>query len=254
MGPGASLIELGSGSSAKTRILLRAMPALASYVPIDISADYLHDAVASLVNEFPALRVDPLVADFAQPFAIPLALSPDGETASPCLGFFPGSTIGNFAPPQAGVLLANLAQALGRGAYLLIGVDTTDNPALLLPAYDDARGVTAEFNLNLLSRINRELGGNFQLDQFSHAVRFDANLRRIEMHLVCERAQQVQVLGRTFDFTAGESIHTENAYKYAAPEFVRMALTADWPCLRSWRDPGASGFTVFLARCGDMLA
>ncbi len=121
----------------------------------------------------------------------------------------------------------------------------------MLPAYNDARGVTAAFNRNLLTRINRELEGNFPLDQFSHAVRFDERLRRIEMHLVCERAQQVQVLGRTFSFTAGESIHTENAYKYAAPTFIQMARKAHWDCLSSWRDPGSTGYTVFLARSSD---
>lgn len=239
----AHLIELGSGSSTKTRLLLRAMPALASYVPIDISAESLQAAAVALQQEFPALAVCPLAADFTQPFALPTT-----PQAGPCLGFFPGSTIGNFAPAQASALLANFGRALGTGAYLLIGVDTTDNPELLVPAYNDARGITAAFNLNLLARINRELEGNFQLEQFNHVAHFDAKKRRVEMHLICERAQQVQVLGRTFNFQAGESIHTENSHKYPATEFTRMSLQAGWQILRSWRDPGATGFTVFLAR------
>ncbi len=243
VGPGASLIELGSGSSIKTRLLLRAMPALASYVPIDISTDYLQHAAAALRQEFPDLAVCPLATDFSQPFLLPRM-----PQAAPCLGFFPGSTIGNFAPAQAAALLANFGRALGTGAFLLIGVDTTDNPELLLPAYNDARGVTAAFNLNLLARINRELEGNFQLEQFNHVAHFDAKKRRIEMHLICERAQQVQVLGRSFSLQAGESIHTENSHKYAATEFTRMSLQAGWQILRSWRDPGATGFTVFFAR------
>ncbi len=246
VGEGASLVELGSGASVKTRLLLDAMPHLARYLPVDISGDFLHDAVAGLRRDFPGLPVQPIVADFSRPFEVP------GDDGSPRLGFFPGSTIGNFTPEAAVALLRNFAQALGPGAWLLIGVDTTQDPARLVPAYDDARGVTAAFDLNLLARINRELGGDFDLDAFHHEARWNAAEGRIEMHLVSDRAQAVMVQGQRFDFGAGETIHTENAYKYADPAFRKLAADAGWRCVMSWRDTDASGFTVYLARHDDV--
>jgi dimethylhistidine N-methyltransferase len=248
VGPHAQLIELGSGSSVKTRLLLQAMPELAAYVPVDISEAFLNDAVAGLLRDFPHLVVKPVVADFTAPFALPRLPTQLHGQPSPRLGFFPGSTIGNFSPEAATTLLTQFAQALGPQAWLLIGVDTTQNPALLLPAYDDARGVTADFNRNLLMRINRELGANFSLRHFHHAARFDAAAGRVEMHLVSEIKQTVKVLGHSFDFQAGESIHTENAYKYTASAFMRLASNAGWREQRVWCDTEGTGFSVFLMR------
>ncbi|MFM8899966.1 MAG: L-histidine N(alpha)-methyltransferase [Burkholderiales bacterium] len=248
LGPQAQLIELGSGSSIKTRLLLQALPELAAYVPVDISEAFLNDAVVGLLRDFPQLLVQPVVADFTAPFALPRLPTQRHGQHSPRLGFFPGSTIGNFSPQAATNLLAQFAQALGPQAWLLIGVDTTQNPSLLVPAYDDAQGVTAAFNRNLLLRINRELSANFSLRHFHHAARFDALLGRIEMHLVSEVQQTVTVLGHRFDFKAGESIHTENAYKYTAPAFLRLARNAGWREHRTWCDTEGTGFSVFLMR------
>ena len=246
VGPGAQLVELGSGSSTKTRLLLQAMPSLAAYVPVDISKTFLSQSVAALSADFPNLVVQPVAADFTAHFELPQSpLAPQGR-GGVRLGFFPGSTIGNFSPQQATELLRQFAQALGPQSWLLIGVDTTQNPALLLPAYDDARGVTAAFNLNLLSRINRELGANFQLNRFHHAARFNPAEGRIEMHLISEVHQTVQVLGHRFEFRAGESIHTENAYKYSASSFRTLAGHAGWRGRRVWSDSHGTGFAVFL--------
>ncbi|MFM2447760.1 MAG: hypothetical protein RIS44_210 [Pseudomonadota bacterium] len=248
VGPHAQLIELGSGSSVKTRLLLQAMPELAAYVPVDISEAFLNDAVAGLLRDFPHLVVKPVVADFTVPFALPRLPTQLHGQPSPRLGFFPGSTIGNFSPEAATTLLTQFAQALGPQAWLLIGVDTTQNSAMLVPAYDDAQGVTADFNRNLLLRINRELGANFSLRHFHHAARFDAAAGRVEMHLVSEIKQTVKVLGHHFDFQAGESIHTENAYKYTAPAFMRLASSAGWREQQVWSDDQGTGFSVFLMR------
>ncbi len=242
-----SLVEIGSGSSRKTRLLLAAMHSLRRYVPVDISADFLQDAAAGIARDFPHLAILPVVADFTEPFELPAS---DAAGAAPDstgnLGFFPGSTIGNFTPDAAVDLLMRLGLALGARSRLLIGVDTTQDPALLIPAYDDAAGVTAEFNLNLLDRINRELEGDFDRRDFRHLARHDPKLGRIEMHLVSQRAHEVHVRGRLFAFEAGETIHTENCYKYSPSEFLRMAHAARWRCERSWQDGGRTGFTVYL--------
>ena len=238
-----SLVEIGSGSSRKTRLLLAAMHSLQRYVPVDISADFLHDAAAGLARDFPQLAILPVVADFTQPFTLPSGATDDSAGN---LGFFPGSTIGNFTPDAAVDLMTQLGRTLGPRSRLLIGVDTTQDPALLIPAYDDAAGVTAEFNLNLLDRINRELGGDFDRRNFRHLARHDPKLGRIEMHLVSQCEQQVHVHGRTFFFADGETIHTENCYKYSPSVFLRMAHAARWRCERSWQDGGRTGFTVYL--------
>lgn len=242
-----SLVEIGSGSSRKTRLLLAAMGSLARYVPVDISADFLRDAAAGLARDFPRLAVLPVVADFTQPFALPAGDRAAGDSAGN-LGFFPGSTIGNFTPDAAVDLMTQLGRTLGSRSRLLIGVDTTQDPALLIPAYDDAAGVTAEFNLNLLDRINRELDGNFDRRDFRHLARHDPQHGRIEMHLVSQRAHEVRVRGRTFMFAQGETIHTENCYKYSPSQFLRMAHAAQWRLERSWQDGGRTGFTVYLLR------
>jgi len=240
-----SLVEIGSGSSRKTRLLLAAMHSLQRYVPVDISADFLHDAAAGLARDFPRLAILPVVADFTQPFTLPSGATDDSAGN---LGFFPGSTIGNFTPDAAVALMTQLGRTLGPRSRLLIGVDTTQDPALLIPAYDDAAGVTAEFNLNLLDRINRELDGDFNRRDFRHLARHDPQQGRIEMHLVSQRAHEVHVHGRTFAFAAGETIHTENCYKYSPTQFLHMAHAAHWRCERSWQDGGRTGFTVYLLR------
>ena len=242
-----SLVEIGSGSSRKTRLLLAAMTGLARYVPVDISADFLHDAVAGLARDFPGLAMQPVVADFTGPFALPGGDAATADSAGN-LGFFPGSTIGNFTPDAAVDLLAQLGRTLGPRSRLLIGVDTTQDPALLIPAYDDAAGITAEFNLNLLDRINRELDGDFDRRDFRNLARHDPQHGRIEMHLACQRDVEVHVRGRTFAFRAGETIHTENCYKYTPSQFLHMAHAAHWRCERSWQDGGRTGFTVYLLR------
>jgi dimethylhistidine N-methyltransferase len=245
-----SLVEIGSGSSRKTRLLLAAMRGLERYVPVDISAEFLREAAAALARDFPAIAVQPVVADFTAPFTLPAA-PPGSRAAAPGasaghLGFFPGSTIGNFTPQAAVDLLAGLAQALGPRSRLLVGVDTTQDPALLLPAYDDAAGVTAAFNLNLLDRINRELDGDFDRTAFRHLARHDPAEGRIEMHLLSLRDQTVRVRGRAFWFAAGETIHTENCYKYTPGRFLHLAHAAHWRCERAWQDGGRTGFTVYL--------
>ncbi len=246
-----SLVEIGSGSSRKTRLLLAAMHSLVRYVPVDISADFLHDAASSVARDFPDLAVKPVVADFTQPFPLPPTGTGTGhaeDDSAGNLGFFPGSTIGNFTPQAATDLLTQLGRTLGPRSRLLIGVDTTQDPALLIPAYDDAAGVTAEFNLNLLDRINRELDGDFDRSNFRHLARHDPQLGRIEMHLVSQCEQEVHVRGRTFVFAEGETIHTENCYKYSPSQFLHMAHAAHWRCERSWQDGGRTGFTVYLLR------
>ena len=211
---GSVLVEFGSGSSRKTEILLAALDKLAAYVPVDVSATALADARVRLAARFPALRVEPVVGDFRDPL-----LLPDDLAERPRLGFFPGSTIGNFRPAEARALLRSMAAALGSGGRLVIGVDLRKGSAALLPAYDDAAGVTAAFNKNLLARANRELGADFDLDGFRHEARFNGAESRVEMHLVSERAQTVRLLGRSFAFRPGETIHTENSHKYTIEAF-----------------------------------
>ena len=231
---GSVLIEFGSGSSRKTEILLRALDRLAAYVPIDVSASALADAATRLRAGFPGLRVHPLVGDFRAEPRLPADLA-----ERPRLGFFPGSTIGNFAPGEAVDLLRSMAKALGRGGRLVIGVDLLKGAEVLIPAYDDAAGVTAAFNLNLLARANRELGADFALDAFRHEARFDAERGRIEMHLVSLRAQEVRVLGRRFAFAGGETIHTESSHKYTVDGFCGLAARAGWTSQRVWTDAAA---------------
>jgi len=237
IGPGASLIEFGSGSSHKTPLLLGALEQPAAYVPIDISAEFLYESLKPLQARFPGVRFEPLVADFSKPEQMrPLRkLLPD---AGPKVGFFPGSTIGNFTPPEATLFLRQAADALGPGALMVIGVDSTTDASVLVPAYDDSRRVTAQFNLNLLVRINRELNGDFRLGDFRHEARFNAEQSRIEMHLVSLRDQEVWVLGKRFVFRAGETIHTENSYKYAERKFAQLAQAAGWREVGKWMEPG----------------
>lgn len=220
---GAALVEFGAGSSAKTRILLRAAPHLAAYVPVDISGAYLATQTAQLRQEMPDLEVLPVEADFTRPFELPPAL---GEV--PRIGFFPGSTIGNFEPHEANALLRNAAGLLGANALFIVGVDLIKDTEVLAAAYNDQAGVTAAFNLNLLTRINRELGGDFDLAGFRHHACYNSEQRRVEMHLVSLTRQRVRACGKSFDFRRGETIHTENSYKYTVESFRSRALGAGW--------------------------
>jgi dimethylhistidine N-methyltransferase len=228
---GELLVEFGSGSSLKTEILLdRILPSVA-YVPIDVSEAALADAKARLATRYPTLDVRPIVADFSRAVALPQDLSKRRKT-----GFFPGSTIGNLSPREAEGLLAIFGKVIGKGGRLIIGVDLKKDPRILIEAYNDASGVTAAFNLNLLHRINRELGANFDLDGFRHEAVYSPQNGRIEMHLVSARDQHVDIAERSFRFKAGESIHTENSYKYTLEQFRDVARASGWLPQRAWVD------------------
>jgi dimethylhistidine N-methyltransferase len=231
VGPKTALIEFGSGSTRKVRILLDAAPGIEAYVPVDISSEMLSQEAAQLQHDRPRLRVLPLAADFTQPFRLPGAIV--GLSRA---GFFPGSTIGNFEPHDASAFLAHARRMLGRKAVLIIGVDLVKDTNVLNAAYDDVAGVTAKFNLNLLTRINRELGADFDLDSFSHAAFYNCERHRIEMHLASRRRQKVRVAGRVIEFRAGETIHTENSYKYTIESFGALARGAGWTPLKTWTD------------------
>lgn len=229
----AILVEFGSGLSHKTEILLAHLPSLYAYVPIDVSASALNEAKHRLFKQFPGLDVRPVIADFSRPLTLP-----EDFTSRPKLGFFPGSTIGNFAPLAARRLLRLTRQLLAPDGRLIIGVDLKKDTGQLIAAYNDCAGVTAAFNLNLLERINRELGGTFDLTSFRHQAIYNSRAGRIEMHLVSSKDQAVRVLGRPFHLRAGETIHTENCYKYSIGQFQAFARTAGWLPGRFWCDAG----------------
>jgi dimethylhistidine N-methyltransferase len=227
----AVLVEFGSGSSLKTERLLRASPNLHAYVPVDVSVSALLGAERRLRGKFPNLRIAPLLADFTRPIDFDPTLS-----ARRKIGFFPGSTIGNFAPFEAIRLLRSIRRSLSAGGRLLIGVDLKKDVGQLLRAYNDAGGVTAKFNINILGRINRELGANFDLGSFRHEAIYNSQEGRIEMRLVSKRLQQACVLNRSIRFDQGDVIHTENSYKYSIDEFQRLARSAGWTPQRVWTD------------------
>jgi len=227
---GPVLVEYGSGSSTKTRLLLDRFDDLAAYVPVDICGRHLLRSAWTLRARYPRLRVHPICADFTRGFRVP------AFDRRPRVAFFPGSTIGNFGPEEAVALLAGMAKAVGSGGGLLIGVDLLKGRDVLERAYDDAAGVTAAFNLNLLERINRELGGTFDLNRFEHRAVFNEAEGRVEMHLVSRTEQEVEVGDRAFRFSAGETIHTENSYKYSRERFARIASSAGWRVDTVWTD------------------
>ena len=237
---GAAVVEFGAGSATKTPILLEAI-APAAYVPVDISGEYLEQSAAELQQSFPRLDVIPVVADFARPFGLPA-----GIEQLPRLGFFPGSTIGNFVPQSATDLLRQFRDLLGVGAQLLIGMDRVKPVERLIAAYDDPEGVTAEFNFNLLERINRELDGNIPLDAFRHEARWNDMLSRIEMHLVATRDVEFMVSGERFRFREGSSIHTENSHKYGLRGGRMLLLAGGWTPVVEWTDD-AGDFALVLA-------
>lgn len=240
VGLGGAVVEFGSGSSVKTPVLLRAVRP-AAYVPIDISGDFLRDSAREIAAQFPVMAVEPVEGDFLKPLKLPAGI---GGLAR--LGFFPGSTIGNMAPVAAVDLLRTMRSSLGEGSALLIGIDRIKDPAVLVPAYDDAAGVTAAFNLNLLERINAELAGTIPVESFAHVARWNDDRARIEMHLEATRAVAFEVDGRGFAMAAGETIHTENSHKYSDRDARLLLAAGGWTVTRAWTDD-AGLFGLYLA-------
>jgi len=239
----AALVEFGAGATTKARLLLKACK-FAAYVPVDISGDFLNEQARELGRDFPELAILPVVADFTTPFALP-----DAVRDLPKVGFFPGSTIGNFDPHEANAFLRSARAILGDGATLIVGVDLEKDEGVLRAAYNDAAGVTAQFNLNVLVRINRELGGNFDLSGFTHRAIYNRERHRIEMHLISRKAQTARVLGHPIPFRAGETIHTESSYKYSAERFTALARGSGWMPRAAWTDhDGMFSVHALLAR------
>lgn len=237
---GMAVVEFGAGSATKTPLLLEAI-APAAYVPVDISGDYLDSSASALRSLFPGLPILPVAADFARPFDLPHEVE-----SLPKLGFFPGSTIGNFVPRSATDLLRHFRELLGTGSLLLIGMDTVKPIGRLLAAYDEPEGITARFNLNLLERINRELEGTIPVDAFRHEARWNDILSRIEMHLVATNDVEFTVAARSFSFRAGESIHTENSHKYERRGARLLLLAGGWTPVAEWADEDED-FSIVLA-------
>lgn len=244
IGPNALLVEYGSGSSIKTKLLLQNLRQPAGYVPIDISGEYLNQVGIGLRSEFPHIEVLPVAADFTKNFQIPATRS----NVERKVVYFPGSTIGNFQRHDALNLLQDMSDVAGQAGGILIGVDLDKDRDVLHAAYNDAKGVTAEFNLNVLSRINRELGGNFDVSRFDHKAIFNEHESRIEMHLISNCDQSVEVQGSTFKFAVGESILTEYSHKYTIDSFSRMALTAGLTARNVWSDPNEMFAIFYLER------
>jgi len=244
-GRGRTLVDFGAGSTAKTPLILDAL-APPAYVPIDISGEFLRDAAAVLARAHPDVDVCPVIGDFTRPLILP-------RLSGPLTGFFPGSTIGNFDHRSAVDLLRSFRETLGEGARLVIGIDTRKDPGLLEAAYDDAAGVTAAFNLNLLHRINRELDGDLPIDAFEHQALWNDRLGRIEMHLRATRDLRFRIAGHRFSMDEGETIHTENSYKYTLEEARLLARASGWEPLASWTDPaGLFRLHVWAATDGEM--
>jgi L-histidine Nalpha-methyltransferase len=232
IGKSCVLIELGSGSATKTPLLLRHLADDAMYMPIDICEPQLLQSTQRLRTMFPAMRMQPLRADYTRLSSLAL----DDFASRRRVNFFPGSTIGNSTPEEAVQLLRNVAQLAGSNGALLIGVDCKKSPDLLNAAYNDASGYTAAFNLNLLERMRRELGAQLDLDEFAHYAFYNAALGRIEMHLVSQRRQIIRLGSESFHFEEGETIHTENSYKYTAQEFQQLARESGWHPKMLWTD------------------
>lgn len=228
LGTGMELIEFGSGSSIKIRLLLQALRP-ANYLPVDISRQHLLESARKLKADYDWLTLTPICLDYTQPFTLPVS----GKHR---VGFFPGSSIGNFEPDQAEQFLAQVARLLGRGNGLLVGVDTPKDPAILNAAYNDAAGVTAAFNLNILQHINWLTGAKFDSKRFAHLAFYNVEQSRIEMHLRALQSQQLNVAGCAIRLSEGETIHTENSYKYSRPAFVAMAERAGFVMIETWAD------------------
>jgi len=232
IGPNVLLIEYGSGNCQKVRVLLENLHRPAAYIPIDISRDQLLHVTQELASDYPELQVLPVCADYMSSFELPVPKRPSDRIVV----YFPGSTIGNFDPIPAKHFLGHVASVCGSGGALLIGVDLKKDPAVLQSAYNDKKGVTAAFNLNLLERINRELGSDFQLEWFQHYAFYNPWESRVEMHLVSQRDQAVRLNGETIPFARGERIWTESSYKYNLDEFEQIAVAAGFKVARVWTD------------------
>ena len=238
LGEEVVLIEYGSGTSTKTRLLLDHIPRGSTYIPIDISGAHLKEAADELAIDYPHVRVMPVHADYSSPVDLPAV---EGRRVV----YFPGSTIGNFDPAGAAAFLRRIHQRVGDDGGALIGVDLRKDLDVLLPAYNDREGVTARFNLNLLVRLNRELEADFDVRAFEHRAIYNETDGRIEMHLVSKVSQTVRVGSHAFDFSAGESVHTENSYKYEIGQFTNLARQAGFWVERTWTDV-QSWFAIFL--------
>lgn len=244
IGPQASLIEFGSGSSQKIRILLDHVDRLAAYVPVDISKDHLVAAANTIATDFPSIEVLPVAADFTQPFDLPNPAIPPVRNVV----YFPGSTIGNFSPSAARELLKVMHHEAGDGGALLIGIDLRKNRQILEQAYNDASGVTAEFNLNVLNHLNREFGADFDLGSFRHSAIYNETDGRIEMYLVSLREQVVSVASESIDIAAGERILTEHSHKYDLQEFSQSTREVGFRCVKFWTDPDDMFAVCFFER------
>jgi dimethylhistidine N-methyltransferase len=233
IGPRAEIVEFGAGSLRKVRLLLDAMDEPARYLPIDISGEHLSHCAAALQQDYPRLEVRPVVADYTQRMLLPAPAPGTGRR----VGFFPGSTIGNFTPTEA-LHFLRLARQVLHGGALLVGADLVKDPAVLHAAYNDAEGLTAAFNLNLLARANRELGTRFLLEQFAHGAFYNAPHQRVEMHLVSRRRQTVEVCGQAYEIGEGETLHTESSHKFTVEGFRALAARAGFRPGPAWIDAG----------------
>jgi L-histidine N-alpha-methyltransferase len=244
IGPYCRLIELGSGASQKVRLLLGALETPLAYVPVDISREHLRAAAAGLAADFPELQVVAVCADYTRPFDLPNLPGPPGKR----VGFFPGSTIGNFEPEGVVNFLTHCGHLLGPGAEMLIGTDVKKDKRILDAAYNDADGFNAAFNLNLLHRIANELDAEIDIDEFEHVAFYNPDEGRVELYIRSLEAQSVAVAGSRFAFAKGELIHTENSYKYAIAEFRDLAARAGFQTLETWTDPDRMFAVYYLRR------
>jgi L-histidine N-alpha-methyltransferase len=244
VGPNCRLVELGSGASRKVRLLLEALETPLAYIPVDISRGFLRDSAARIAADFPELDVIAVCADYTRPFTLPMVSGPAGKT----VGFFPGSTIGNFEPEAVVQFLSHVGKLLGPGAEMLIGADVKKDKAILDAAYNDAEGLNAAFNLNLLHRIAKELDSDIAIDDFAHVAFYNPDEGRVELYIKSLKDQSAVIAGRRFSFAAGEMIHTENSYKYAIPEFRALAARAGFEALDTWTDAKGKFAVHYLRR------
>jgi dimethylhistidine N-methyltransferase len=233
IGPGVMLVEYGSGACIKTRILIDHLHQPVAYVPVDISRDHLHQTANDLAKRYPDIEILPVCADFTEQFELPLS----SHTPTHDAVYFPGSTIGNFQPAAAQAMLGRIVSLCGCGGGLLIGIDLQKDVATIESAYNDSRGVTSEFNLNLLSRINRQLNGDIRVSQFEHAAHYNEQLGRVEIYLVSTCDQRITVGDRSFEIADGETIHTEYSHKYTIDGFADLAAAAGLTLRKQWTDP-----------------
>lgn len=245
VGPQAMLVELGSGSSKKTKLLLDKLHSLRAYLPVDISEEYLLKVVHNLRNDYPDISIVPVVADYTSPFDLPdLGMGYKKQVV-----FFPGSTIGNFHPERAQSFLNTLASLTDENAAMLVGVDLKKDSSILEAAYNDSQGITARFNKNILVRLNHELDADFKVDHFNHHAQYNSEQGRVEMHLVSQNKQEATINGTSFYFEEGESIHTENSYKYSLEEFEE--LVSNWFTVEQvWTDKQGYFSLQFLSKRG----